>query len=659
MNAFLALLVNQIVGNIFDNAPEIEDLDDIFIGGNGDDNFQGGDQDDIFFGANGDDTILGGAGTDVVFAGGGNDTVVGQTGNDVAFLGAGHDRFIWNNGDGSDFINGGAGNDTTEVNGADGPGDEFELTEANGQAIFNRLNLGLFTLTNESIEKFKINGQGGDDSLTVGDLTDSDVQKVVFSGGDGNDILDARESSTEIKARGGNGNDLLQGGSAEDTFYGGAGDDVVVGQRGDDTAYLGRGDDRFIWNNGDGSDFIDGDAGFDITQVNGADGAGDEFDLSQENGQAIFNRLNLGLFTLTNEEIEQFEINGQGGDDSLTVNDLTGSDVQKVVFSGGDGNDTLDARESSTTIEAFGGDGDDLLLGGSAVDTFFAGAGNDIVVGQRGNDIAYLEEGDDRFIWNNGDGSDFINGGLGFDVTQVNGADGAGDEFDLRQVDGQAIFNRLNLGLFTLTNEGIEQFEINGQGGDDSFTVGDLTGSEVESVLFSGGAGNDFLNASGTLTPVTADGGDGNDILIGGAGDDILIGGDGADLLIGGAGNDILIGGDGADFFGFDTGAAFNAADIGTNQIQNFEAIDSIVLDVTVFAELTSAVGGTLSANEFAVVNSVEEAALSDALIIYGADTGNLYYNPNGIEDGFGNGAQFATIEGAPTLEANDFVIQA
>ncbi|NEZ56549.1 calcium-binding protein [Adonisia turfae] len=659
MNAFLALLVNQIVGNIFDNAPEIEDLGDIFIGGNGDDNFQGGDQDDIFFGANGDDTILGGAGTDVVFAGRGNDTVVGQTGNDVAFLGAGHDRFIWNNGDGSDFINGGAGNDTTEVNGADGPGDEFELTEANGQAIFNRLNLGLFTLTNESIEKFKINGQGGDDSLTVGDLTDSDVQKVVFSGGDGNDILDARESSTEIKARGGNGNDLLQGGSAEDTFYGGAGDDVVVGQRGDDTAYLGRGDDRFIWNNGDGSDFIDGDAGFDITQVNGADGAGDEFDLSQENGQAIFNRLNLGLFTLTNEEIEQFEINGQGGDDSLTVNDLTGSDVQKVVFSGGDGNDTLDARESSTTIEAFGGDGDDLLLGGSAVDTFFAGAGNDIVVGQRGNDIAYLEEGDDRFIWNNGDGSDFINGGLGFDVTQVNGADGAGDEFDLRQVDGQAIFNRLNLGLFTLTNEGIEQFEINGQGGDDSFTVGDLTGSEVESVLFSGGAGNDFLNASGTLTPVTADGGDGDDILIGGAGDDILIGGDGADLLIGGAGNDILIGGDGADFFGFDTGAAFNAADIGTNQIQNFEAIDSIVLDVTVFAELTSAVGGTLSANEFAVVNSVEEAALSDALIIYGADTGNLYYNPNGIEDGFGNGAQFATIEGAPTLEANDFVIQA
>ncbi|MEL7314226.1 MAG: calcium-binding protein, partial [Cyanobacteria bacterium J06559_3] len=240
-----------------------------------------------------------------------------------------------------------------------------------------------------------------------------------------------------------------------------------------------------------------------------------------------------------------------------------------------------------------------------------------------------------------------------------NGADGAGDEFDLRAVDGQAIFNRLNLGLFTLTNEAIEQFEINGQGGDDSFTVGNLTGSDVQSVVFAGGDGNDFLNASDTSTPVVADGGAGDDILIGGGGDDILIGGDGADLLIGGAGNDILIGGDGSDLFGFDTGAAFDIADIGTNQITNFGVDDSIVLDTTVFAALTSEVGGALSADEFAIANSAVEAALSDALIIYGTDTGNLYYNPNGAEEGFGNGAQFATIEGAPTLDANDFVIQA
>ena len=479
--------------------------------------------------------------------------------------------------------------------------------------------------------------------ILIGNKGDNNLQ-----GGDKDDIFFA-----------GRGDDTVLGGAGNDVVFAGSGDDTVIGQTGNDAAFLGKGDDRFIWNNGDGSDFINGGAGFDITEVNGADGAGDEFDLRQVNGQAIFNRLNLGLFTLTNEKIEQFEINGQGGDDSLTVGDLTGSGVQSVIFSGGEGNDVLDARESSTTLEAFGGEGDDLLLGGSAEDTFFAGGGDDIVVGQRGDDTAYLEAGDDRFIWNNGDGSDFIDGGAGFDVTQVNGADGAGDEFDLRQVDGQAIFNRLNLGLFTLTNEKIEQFEINGQGGDDSLTVGDLTGSGVESVIFSGGDGNDFLNGSGTATPITADGGAGDDILIGGAGDDILIGGGGADLLIGGAGNDILIGSNGLTSFGFDTGAAFNAADIGTNAIQNFESTDSIVLDATVFTALTSEIGGGLSASEFAVVDSAEAAALSDALIVYGANTGHLYYNQNGAEEGLGNGAQFATIEGAPVLEANNFVVQA
>jgi len=632
--------------------------DDRVIGGSGDDRIKGGSGDDVLIGGSGDDRIRGGDDDDLLRGGAGDDLLIGDAGTDTMRGGAGNDRMVWNPGDGSDIMRGGAGIDTAIANGG-GIDETFTLKQQGRRALFDRVDPFPFTLDINSTEVVELNAAGGNDSFEIGDLSNTSVTQVVFDGGDGDDTLDASETNVQIIADGGSGNDLLMGGSAIDTFDAGAGNDTVVGQRGDDIADLGEGDDRFIWNNGDGSDFINGGAGFDVTQVNGADGAGDEFDLAAVDGQAIFNRLNLGLFTLTNENIEQFEINGQGGDDSLTVGDLTDSTVEKVVFSGGEGNDTLDARESSTTIEAFGGDGDDLLLGGSAIDTFFAGAGDDIVVGQRGDDIASLEEGDDRFVWNNGDGSDFINGGAGFDVTQVNGADGAGDEFDLQQVDGQAIFNRLNLGLFTLTNEEIEQFEINGQGGDDSLTVGDLTGSAVQSVIFSGGDGNDFLDASGTLTPVTAEGGDGDDILIGGAGDDILIGGGGADLLIGGAGNDTLIGGSGVVSIGFDTGAAFNAADIGIDQIQNFGATDSIVLDVAVFTELTSDIGGALSASEFAVVNNVEEAALSDALIVYGANTGDLYYNPNGAEEGFGSGAQFATIQGAPVLDANNFVVQA
>src|SRR5262249_12454819 len=61
-------------------------------------------------------------------------------------------------------------------------------------------------------------------------------------------------------------------------------------------------------------------------------------------------------------------------------------------------------------------------------------------------------------------------------------------------------------------------------------------------------AGDDVVDASGlqnTAALLTADGGDG---------DDVLIGGDGADTLRGGAGDDVLIGGLGADVLDGGTG---------------------------------------------------------------------------------------------------------
>ena len=53
-------------------------------------------------------------------------------------------------------------------------------------------------------------------------------------------------------------------------------------------------------------------------------------------------------------------------------------------------------------------------------------------------------------------------------------------------------------------------------------------------------------NASGLIgIQLTANGGDGNDILIGGAGHPPLTGGAGDDVLIGGSGADVLDGGTG------------------------------------------------------------------------------------------------------------------
>ncbi|MDY6940806.1 MAG: calcium-binding protein [Cyanobacteriota bacterium] len=378
-------------------------------------------------------------------------------------------------------------------------------------------------------------------------------------GGNGNDFL-VGENDFDLLI-GLDGDDTIRGGAQTDALIGGNGNDLLVGDTGDDQIFGGEGDDTMVWNNGDGSDVMEGGNGLDIVQVNGAQGAGDNFQL-ESNGQRVrFDRLNLGLFNLDIDDVEEFQANGGGGNDTLTVNDLTGTDIEFISYAGGGGDDLLDGSNTSTPIDAYGNTGNDTLVGGNASDTLWGGKdedllrggnevdllagnqGNDTLVGDRGDDSMRAGLGDDLMIWNNGDGSDEMKGGQGFDTVQVNGAQEAGDNFVLEARGANVRFQRINLGLFELDVREVEAFEINGGGGDDSFTVNDLTGTTVETVAFNGGDGNDFLDGSNTSTPIIADGGAGDDILIGGDGDDILIGGDGADLLIGGGGNDILIGG--------------------------------------------------------------------------------------------------------------------
>jgi Ca2+-binding RTX toxin-like protein len=73
--------------------------------------------------------------------------------------------------------------------------------------------------------------------------------------------------------------------------------------------------------------------------------------------------------------------------------------------------------------------------------------------------------------------------------------------------------------------------------------VKDLAATDVQQVNFKGGDGNDRLDASQTNVKINADGGSGNDTLIGGNNNDTLIGGAGSDFLNGGGGSDTLVGG--------------------------------------------------------------------------------------------------------------------
>ena len=541
----------------------------------------------LISGTDGNDTLNGGVG---------NDTIVGGKGDDLLTGSEGDDRFIWANGDGSDIIEGDGGNDVSQVNGALEDGDSFELRANGDRAEFERLNLGTFVLNEDNVERFEVNSSGGDDILTVQNLTGTDVQQVVFNGEDGIDFLDASLGNVAVVADGGAGDDILFGSSVPeiiDTLSGGEGNDTLVGNKGNDILTGGEGDDIFAWFNGEGSDIIEGDGGNDVSQVVGDLADGDNFQLRANGDRTEFERLNLGNFVLNQDNIEQVKVFGVDGDDILTVQDLTGTDVQQVVFDGGYGNDLLDATLGNVAVMADGGAGDDILFGSSVpeiIDTLSGGEGNDTLVGNKGNDVLTGGEGDDRIIWSNGEGSDIIEGDGGNDVSQVNGALADGDNFELRANGDRAEFERLNLGNFVLNEDNVERFEVNSSGGDDILTVQDLTGTDVQQVVFNGEDGNDLLDATLGNVAIVADGGAGDDLMRGGVGNDTLTGNTGADTFALG-------------FGGIDTITDFNSVEGDRIQLSSVElgisSLESLSFNTN---DNTLNLGGT----ELAIFENVE-----------------------------------------------------
>ncbi|NEP85887.1 MAG: hypothetical protein F6K18_03115 [Okeania sp. SIO2C2] len=151
----------------------------------------------------------------------------------------------------------------------------------------------------------------------------------------------------------------------------------------------------------------------------------------------------------------------------------------------------------------------------------------------------------------------------------------------------------------------------------------------------------------------TLEGRRGFDHLFGGDGNDVLIG-QGRDRFNGGRGNDTLTGNASKDFFIFDTGAEIGFNALGVDTITDFVPDqDTIILAQRIFTGIFSNPGDGFSIdNEFASVT--DNAATSDAIIVYDSITGELFYNANGSQAGFGDGGQFAVLENLPDLEAEN-----
>ncbi|QOZ68735.1 beta strand repeat-containing protein [Bradyrhizobium arachidis] len=444
-------------------------------------------------GGAGNDTITGSQGADLLIGGDGNDKVTGGRGNDVADLGAGDDLFTWNPGDGSDTVEGGAGTDTLVFNGSNVA--ENMSISANGTRTLLTRDVGAIVMDLDGVEHVQIAAAGGADNITVNDLTGTGVTQVAID-------LSASPGSTSGD---------------------GAADRVTV----------------------------DGSAGDDNISV------------TTSGSSIAVNGLAAQVTIAHSDAGDVLSVNGGAGNDVINASTIKPGQPFSLDINGGDGNDTITGS-----------------------------AGNDIVNGGRGNDVANLGAGDDTFVWNPGDGSDVVEGGKGTDTLQFNGAN-ISENINISANGGRVLFTR-DVAAIALDLNGVEHINFNALGGADNITVGDLSGTGVNQINLDLGASDgaaDTVNINGTsgsdVITVTEHDGiitvsglgqdinitdagagdrivinglDGDDVITasglhggiqlvanGGNGDDILIGGSGNDTLTGGAGDDVLIGGGGAD----------------------------------------------------------------------------------------------------------------
>ncbi|MFC5355704.1 calcium-binding protein, partial [Azospirillum himalayense] len=498
----------------------------------GNDMLTGTSNQNRIYGLDGDDSIIGGNLNDLLLGGNGNDTIDGLYGSDYILGGEGNDRLTGNLG--NDTLDGGTGNDTM----FGGAGDDHYIIDSAGDVIRE--------LSNEGMDEV----QTSVNSYALG----ANLEHLIFTGtgnfaGTGNTL--------DNLIVGGSGNDTLTGGAGADTLIGGEGDDrfyfddadaPLQGGAGFDTAvaqgnvgasldlaacsieqaYGGGGNDSLIGtgallglaiNGRDGDDLILGSAFNDtLTGGNGSDtliaGDGDDVlyidaDDALVSGGAGFDTVNVQ------------------GDGNLTL-DLATSGIEQMFSSSG--NDILTATGSVTLVEINGGAGDDLLIGSAfddtlrgeaGDDTLYGGDGSDVLVGGGGSNALYGGAGDDR---------------LYVDITTAVLDGGDGDD---------RVYARNASGVTLDIAASIEHF--NGSIGNDSVTAANAL-SAVEMI---GADGNDWLIGSVYADNLRGD--NGNDWLEGGDGNDTLSGGNGNDTLLGGGGDDSLIGGAGADLFVFAT----------------------------------------------------------------------------------------------------------
>ena len=239
--------------------------------------------------------------------------------------------------------------------------------------------------------------------------------------------------------------------------------------------------------------------------------------------------------------------------DELLLTDSVPELASSILLRGEAGNDTITSL-SDGRIRAFGGIGNDTLIGGPGGDRLEGEDGDDTAAGNGGNDFFVSSPGTDSA--NGGPGSDDFEAG-----SVVDGPDNfiGGTGFD-------SVSYRGRLSPIVASLDGV--------GDDGELGEGDSIGTDVEEV--DGGNGADTISGNEADNDLSGD--EGNDTISGGGGDDRVNGSGGTDAVSGGPGNDRVEGDAGADSISGEQGDdvfSFEAFDGFADQISGGVGIDT------------------------------------------------------------------------------------
>lgn len=299
----------------------------------------------VDFSANGSETITG-TGHGLTLTGTAhNDTFYLQSAPAVtAFGGAGNDLFFFGSGfSSSDAINGGAGNNTIELDGN-----------------YTSLNISSSMMSDiQTLELVK--GHSFDMTLDAGVVTTGETLMVSAAALGAGDVLTVYGSALTA------GTLVVDAGAGADDLTGGAGTNTF-NMAGFFTA----------------SDEINGGTGTTKVDLSGDYSTGLTFTSTT--------MINVGTLDLT-----------AGHSYDLTLNAATVASGQTMTIQGStlgaSDNMTIDGAAVAGTLAIYGGAGTNDLIGGAGNDTIRAGSGSDTIAGGAGADKLFAGSGADNFVY--------------------------------------------------------------------------------------------------------------------------------------------------------------------------------------------------------------------------------------------------------------------